>query len=347
MKIAVVGAGSLGIFLASMMARAGVELDVIDHNPVNVDILQSRGAQISGTYCFEQKLNTLFIDQAQGPYDLVFLLIKQNANQRAAKLLRKILAPQGVVCTLQNGVPEPYLIKELGEARVMGGIVAYGCRRLGPSRVELTGDAQVVRDQGLFMGEVNGLISSRLKEAARVLSAAGQVQLITNLTGMRWSKLAMNASMGALSATLAATIGQVLATPLAMRVLACLADECVRVALAKSIKLGAIQGIKFKELKLNSPSEIESKLKLHRSLWQHMSSTKMSMLQDLEAGHDTETSYINGLVVEEGAGLGVPAPFNRKVWQLLEGPAKGLVGMVLLQEFAPILENMYFSSCVY
>ena len=46
---------------------------------------------------------------------------------------------------------------------------------------------------------------------------------------------------------------------------------------------------------------------------------KASMLQDIEAGRQTEVDFLNGGIVKFGQKLGVPTPLNAGVWALIRG----------------------------
>ncbi|MFQ5696160.1 MAG: ketopantoate reductase family protein, partial [Terriglobia bacterium] len=46
---------------------------------------------------------------------------------------------------------------------------------------------------------------------------------------------------------------------------------------------------------------------------------KASMLQDVEAGRQTEVDFLNGAVVEWGRKAGVPTPLNEAMWALIKG----------------------------
>ena len=53
------------------------------------------------------------------------------------------------------------------------------------------------------------------------------------------------------------------------------------------------------------------------------SANRSSMLQDVEQGRRTEIDSINGIIVSEGARLGVPTPANEIVWRLVRGMTAG------------------------
>ena len=46
---------------------------------------------------------------------------------------------------------------------------------------------------------------------------------------------------------------------------------------------------------------------------------KASMLQDVEAGRQTEVDFMNGAIVQWGEKVGVPTPLNKALWALVKG----------------------------
>ena len=86
----------------------------------HVDALNRDGAQISGTVSFSVPVTAETPDQMRGEYDIIFLMTKQLKNRAAAEFLLPFLGSSGVLCTLQNGLPEPALMEILGENRVLG-----------------------------------------------------------------------------------------------------------------------------------------------------------------------------------------------------------------------------------
>ena len=48
MKIGIVGPGAMGCLLAGMMARAGLEVMLLDHRPDRADHIRRRGLRLRG-----------------------------------------------------------------------------------------------------------------------------------------------------------------------------------------------------------------------------------------------------------------------------------------------------------
>ena len=140
MRIAIYGAGSLGTVLGAYLTQAGIEVDLISRNKLHIEALQQRGAHIVGKADFTVKVKALEPSKMQGSYDLIFLLTKQQENQKVAVFLRPYLAKEGILVTMQNGIPEPELAQVLGSQRVAGCTIGWGATLLGNGSVELTSD---------------------------------------------------------------------------------------------------------------------------------------------------------------------------------------------------------------
>ncbi len=86
------------------------------------------------------KLMLLYIEEMKDKYDIIFLMTKQQDNENVAKFLKDYLTSEGVVVTLQNGLPEYLLQDILTEEKVLGCTVAWGATLKEPGVSELTSD---------------------------------------------------------------------------------------------------------------------------------------------------------------------------------------------------------------
>src|SRR5699024_8515113 len=146
----------------------------------------------------------------------------------------------------------------------------------------------------------------------------GKCNITNDIRGVKWAKLLMNTTFGGMSAILGCTYEKILENRYAMVGVANLADETIKVAHAKHIKLASIQGRNFEYLELNNQKDIQNKLGFYNEVWKPHSKLKASMLQDLEKGVITEFNNINGHVMEEGKKFGILIPFNKFVFQLVQ-----------------------------
>jgi 2-dehydropantoate 2-reductase len=340
MRTAILGAGALGIIIGARMTKNGQQVDLIDSFKENVDALNANGATVTGYLAMHQAVTALTPEQMTGTYDLVLLLTKQTANETALLKLLPHLHKDSIVCTLQNGVPEESVAAIVGKERTIGGAVGFGATWLKPGVSELTSTMEAVEKFAFEIGEIDGVARPRLAKVKEVLNAAGGTTILTNLMGIRYTKLLMNSTFSGMSAALNGTFSDVLANPKAMVCVAHIADEVIKVCRGLGYHMVEMQGVDFEFLELNSKADIPSKMDFYKKVWGRHNN-KASMLQDLEKGKKTEIDYINGVVCRGGRKCGIPTPFNDKVVELVkEAEARGGVNdFSYLDRFNDIINN--------
>jgi len=339
MRTAILGAGALGIIIGARMTKNGQQVDLIDSFKENVDALNANGATVTGFLELHQPVKALTPEEMTGTYDLVLLLTKQTANETALPKLLPHLHKDSIVCTLQNGVPEESVAAYVGKERTIGGAVGFGATWLRPGVSELTSSMEAVEKFAFEIGEIDGVVRPRLEKVKEVLSTAGGTTILTNLMGIRYTKLLMNSTFSGMSAALNGLFSDVLANPKAMICVAHIADEVIKVCHGLGYRMVEMQGSDFEFLELNSKTEIPSKMDFYKKVWGRHNN-KASMLQDLEKGKKTEIDYINGVVCRGGRKCGIPTPFNDKVVELVkEAESRGGVNdFSYLERFNDIIE---------
>ena len=333
MRIAIYGAGSLGTVLGAYLTKNQQPVDLVNHNRAHVEALNTDGAHICGTVTMDVPVTALTPEQMTGEYDVIFLLTKQRENRETAQFLKPFLGSDGVLCTLQNGLPEPVLAEVLGENRVLGCTVAWGATLLGPGRAELTSEPDAL---SFGLGSSGRIPPAKLDQVKSVLEKMCPVAVEPNYAGVRWSKLLINAAFSGMSTVLGGTFGEA-AQPRDSRIcVQHLIKECIDVASASGVKIEPVQGKDIVRL-LNYKNPVKKKfsfaiipiaIKKHAAL-------KASMLQDLEKGKLTEVDSINGAVCAAGKAAGVATPFNDTVVRLIHEMEQGTrkPGRENLQEF--------------
>ncbi len=317
MRTAILGAGALGIIIGARMTKNGQQVDLIDSFKENVDALNANGATVTGYLELHQAVTALTPEEMVGAYDLVLLLTKQTANETALPKLLPHLHKDSIVCTLQNGVPEESVAALVGRERTIGGAVGFGATWLRPGVSELTSTMEAIEKFAFEIGEIDGELRPRLEKVKEVLSAAGGTTILTNLMGIRYTKLLMNATFSGMSAALNGNFSEVLANPKAMVCVAHIADEVIKVCRGLGYRMVEMQGVDFEFLELNSKADIPSKMDFYKKVWGRHNN-RASMLQDLEKGKKTEIDYINGVVCRGGQKCGIATPFNDKVVELIK-----------------------------
>jgi 2-dehydropantoate 2-reductase len=317
MRTAIVGAGSLGTIIGALMTHGGRQVDLIDANEEHVAVMSRVGARITGEMDLLVPVHALTPGQMSGQYDLVFLLNKQTANDAVLRHLLPFLHDDSIVCTLQNGIPEPLVASYISARRTIGGAVGFGATWVGPGVSQLTTREETVRNFAFEIGEIDGAARPRLAEVQAYLSCVGTTRILPDLMGIRWSKVLMNATFSGMSAALGCTFGEVMDDARALRCIAFLADETLRAAHAAGHRMAPMQGEDFEQFLLESMADVDAKIPLIERIWNQHRQLRASMLQDLEKGRDTEINFINGIVRDTGRQFGVPTPFNDRVIELV------------------------------
>ncbi len=287
-----------------------------------MDTLYANVATVTGNLNLHQAVRALTPEQMTGTYDLVILLTKQTANETALPRLLPYLRRESIVCTLQNGIPEEAVASYVGRERTIGGAVGFGATWLRPGVSELTSTMEAVEKYAFEIGEIDGVLRPRLEKVKDILSAAGGTTILTDLMGIRWTKLLMNATFSGMSAALGCSFSEILANPTAMTCIAYIADETIKVCHGKGYRMVEMQGADMEFLALNSKDDIPGKLEFYRQVWGRHNN-KASMLQDLEKGKNTEIDYINGIVCRNGRECAIATPFNDKVVELVKEAEAG------------------------
>lgn len=315
MRAAIYGAGSLGTILGAYITSKGGNIDLINHNEKHVQALNEKGAKIVGTVDFVQKVKAITDKQMTGKYDIIFLMTKQQGNSETVPFLKDYLEDDGVIVTLQNGLPEHQIADVVGEKRVIGCTVAWGATMLGPGVCELTSSPDSLT---FSLGTIFSETPNHMEEVVSLLKMMGSVEIDRNFIGTRWSKLLINSAFSGMSAVLGCTFGEAAAKKDSRRVVQSLMKECIDVCYASGIKIEPVQGKDIVRLfDYHNPVKKALAFMLIPLAIRKHANLKASMLQDLEKGKKTEVDSINGSVSQQGRRVGVPTPCNDKVVEIV------------------------------
>lgn len=301
MKIAVLGAGSLGCALGGVLTEAGHEVWLINRHADRVAQLQRHGLvmRVQGV---DRRVAVRATTRSAdvGPVDLLLVLVKSFHTEAAMAAAAPLLGPQTMVLSLQNGVGhEEVLAGFVGAERLLAGKTYVGGSPLGPGHV-IAG----YHGKATYIGELGGQRSERALRMAQAFRAAGlHTEVSTHILGTLWDKLLINVATGAITAITGLTYGQLYRRP----DLQDLGLAAVREAMA----VAAAQGI---ALSITDP--LVAWTTAGAGLGEDF---KTSMLQSVEKGSVTEIDWVNGAVVRLGAQHGVDTPVNRTLVALLKG----------------------------
>jgi len=333
MRVAIYGAGSLGTVMGAYLTKNGVPVDLVNHNRAHVEALKSSGAHITGTVDFTVPVSALLPEEMTGKYDIIFLMTKQLNNRAVVTALKEYLAEDGLVATLQNGIPEDGIAEIVGPEHTVGVVVEWGATLAAPGESVLTSEPDSL---SFHMGGMPGIRAEQLEKVKSVLEKMCPVEIETNLPGARWSKLLINATFSGLGTVMGGTFGDVTGDSLGREIAVRCMKEVIDVGHAAGVEFAPVQGKNITALFYwkSAAKKATAKLILPIAMKKH-AAIEPSMLQDLKKGKPCEVEAINGVVCDWGKKTGVPTPVNDRIVKLIleiqEGKRK--TGKENLKEF--------------
>lgn len=315
-RYAIYGAGSLGTVLGAHITKNGGKIDLINRNRAHIEALKKNGAIITGTVEMTVPVTALTPDEMSGRYDIILLLTKQLMNKEVVTFLKDYLTDDGVIVTLQNGLPEPDIAEIVGSHRTMGCVVEWGAALTAPGVCHLTSE---VDSLSFHMGKMEGITDEKFNEVKALLELMCPVYEEENLLGARWSKLLINATFSGLGTVVGGVFGDVSENKAARKVAIRCMKECIDVGHAAGITFAPVQGKNITALfyykgaikRAIATKLIPIAMKKHRNI-------EPSMLQDLKKNKPCEVDAINGVVSAWGRKCSVQTPINDRIVDIIK-----------------------------
>lgn len=320
MRVAIYGAGAMGTILGAYIAASGKQIDLITRNKEHVEAMKQHGARVLGHADFTVRVNAYTPDEMSGIYDIIFLMTKQRENPKILANIRDFLSPDGVIVTMQNGLPEPSVISAVGAKRCLGCAVAWGATTVGFGEVELTSKKEKMT---FSLGSMNG-VTTWIEPVKEYLECAGKVIVEENFFSARWAKLVINSAFSPLSAMSGLTFGQVARGKYSKRIALELLNEAFTVAEQCGVEIAPLQGhdiVKIYRCKGKLKTML-ARLLLPFAMHNHRD-LKSGMYADLSAGKRCDVDFINGVIKKIGKKFQVATPVNDEVIALIHSIEKG------------------------
>src|SRR5262245_28503085 len=235
MELTIVGAGAIGGITGAHLARAGHRVLLVDRDREHVEAIRRDGLEVAGRADFRVRLPACLPDEVPGPIGVLVLAVKTLHTMEALSPLAPLLARDGYVLSMQNGLEEAKIAALVGRERTVGAFLTFGGHYERPGRVIYSGPGT------LRVGELDGRITPRLTELARVLSDFHPTEPTVNLDGYLWGKLILGVIYFA-TAMVDADVLDIFGDPASRRILSDLAAEAGEVADALGIRVEPFDG---------------------------------------------------------------------------------------------------------
>ena len=328
MRIAILGAGSIGAYLGACLIAAGADVVLIGRarmarqiaaHGLHASDLQGRRHDLA-----PHQIRYEEDPAALGEADFIAVTVKSADTADAAQLIAAHAGGGALVVSFQNGIGNAEVLRAaLPHCAVLGGMVPFNV-------VQMAGNRLHRGTEGELMLEASGA----LEGWKGVFAAAGLPLVeVQDFRAVQWGKLLLN-----LNNPVNALSDLPLKTELSQRAyrrcLAGLIEEAVGVLDAAGIEPATVGRVGPRRLPflLRLPDFVFARLA--RAMLRIDPEARSSMWEDLQAGRRTEVDYLNGAVVKLAESLGRAAPLSRRVVQLMRraeaGEIKALSGPQLL-----------------
>lgn len=325
MKICIYGAGAMGISLGAMLVRGGYKVDFVTRNPDWVSVLNEKGVVVTGSDSFVVPVRAMLPEHMACDYEVVILCTKQKDNERTAEFLRDKFAPNGVLVSVQNGLPEALLKEILPEREVYGCTLSWSAERRGEEVV-------ITSESGFHLGLACPSDGTWKEELYGIFSAVGEVT-VGRLEEVRYAKLVTNSSFSSLSVATGLTFGE-LAKRYPKIILKLMRET---IAVARAAGCGQLPLNGHDMMKLFGGSYFKARILLPFAIKKYKN-TRSGMLAAVQSGKRSDIDFISGVVVKEGARLGVETPFQEMATELVHAIENGLA------EIAPESLNLFVQA---
>ena len=316
MRVAVLGAGSVGCFIGGCWQAAGLPVSFIGRARIAHD-LRDHGLKLSDHTGWSAALDHVeysCVPEPLGDAGIIALCVKSGATQQSAREIARYGAEGALVISFQNGISNvDVLERELGDKfRVVRGMVPYNVAYLGEGRFHKGVAGHLyVEDRA----EMRSLADS-------VGDGSAALRVSRDMLSLAWGKLLINLN-NAVNALSGRTLIEELRQRDYRRVFAASMREGLSLLDRAGIRPATVGGVGPRLLPtiINSPDWLFNSVFLKK--WKIDAKARSSMADDLAAGRKTEVDYINGELLSLAKRLGVNAPVNRRVVELVRQAEAG------------------------
>ncbi len=330
MKIAIFGAGSIGVYVGGSLLASGADVLLIGRASMAERIARH------GVLLTDLHGGAVRLDVAQVPFsvdparlaeaDLVLVTVKSAATGDAADAIARHAKPDALVISLQNGVGNAEQLRaRLPERTVLAGMVPFNVVQMADGRFHRGTEGELMIEA-----------SARLEPWQALFRAARlPLQQREDFAEVQWGKLLLN-----LNNPVNALSGLPLRVQLSQRAY----RRCLALLIEEALAVLRASGIRPAKVARVAPRLLPFLLRLPDAVFKRVAGAMLridpqarsSMWEDLRAGRRTEIDYLNGAVVALAWAAGNDAPANRRMVELVrdaeQGADRELDGAALYRE---------------
>ena len=317
MKTLLIGAGAIGGSMEKKKKNAGYDISILCHSSTTKELFEKEGFHLNGVKgdftvffpCYDS------VDALQGEkFDLILIATKYQAMLDVAKSTLPLLADDGLVVGLQNGILTSSLAEVVGRNHAVGVMIGFGATRNSANDVTMTSEGVLV------IGMPGGAHPQKLDDLCEMFNKVLPTKISNDITREQYSKLIINSCINAVAAITGQVLGKCIEDRRAKRLFLAIAREGMYVARAMGIsvpKYGKLLNYNLLMLMNNAYYNWICQLVVSITVKAKYMDVKPSTLQSLEKGEKTEIDIFNGYFVEKGKKFGVPTPVNSLIVEMV------------------------------
>lgn len=310
--IAFLGTGAQGGSVAADLAAAGLDVTFIDQWPAHIEAIRTKGITVNlPTRKFNVKVPALHLCQVaevKEPFDVVFLVVKAYDTKWACELIKPVLAKDGFIVGLQNGMTHEDIANIVGRERAVGAVIEIASNMWVPGETNRQND---VDESWFALGALDLKQQPYVEEIAKMLRNSGRVEVMDDIRSAKWMKLVVNAAELIPSSIVNLPLYDAANAPGMLEVMRLAGYEAMQAALEDGAKIIPIIGMP--PVTTNHPERYVDQIFEEVLKTFSKPDTLVTSLQDWRKGRRAEVQEVNGWVVDVLKAHGRAAPMNQRV----------------------------------
>lgn len=314
-RIAFLGTGAQGASIAADFALAGLDVTFIDQWPDHIEAIRKNGITVNlPTRTINAKVKALHLCQVaeiKQPFDVVFLVVKAYDTKWATELIKPVLAKDGLMVGLQNGMTHEDIAAIIGRERTIGAVIEIASNMWVPGITNRQND----HDESWFaLGALDPKTQPRVEAVAKLLRHSGRVEVMDDIRSAKWMKLVVNAAELIPSAIVNMPLNDAARLPGMLEVMRKAGYEAMQAALEDGAKIIPIIGMP--PVTTNHPERYVDQIFEEVLTTFSRPDTLVTSLQDWRKGRRAEVQEVNGWVVDMLRAHGRSSPMNERVIEI-------------------------------
>lgn len=301
-KIAVVGIGGVGGYLAAMLGRVCPRLTLAARG-ARGESIRENGLTLHSDYKGEivvRPERVVTVDEL-GEQDYIFVCVKNYSLEEVCADIAHAVTEDTVIVPVMNGVDPGERIRSIMKRGTVVDSLIYIVAFANEDYSVTQQDNYAYMRIGIK--NADSIQQEKVEEVSAILSAADIDHKATReIETEIWRKYILNCAYNVASAYYDNTIGQLRNDSLKAKEYEALVHEAYQVALAK--------GVDVKQEHIDAI--------IHRFYHELADESTSSLQRDIRAGKTTEIDTFSGYIVREGQRLGVDMPVSEKMYERLK-----------------------------